>query len=171
MNLHNYGIMTEQSDIRAHVGVANKTIYAFKTASAIEAIEKHKPKTRPAYQPGVGHATAEGWLVQPDMIDDMRYLPYYSWSGWDYFSQKMTTSEKGDLAVECIIECLSIGRFPLWIDAKESSDKSVQISGTDILLVMDKRIQVKCDWYAGEKPKGTGNLFLQKSECNPLKHH
>jgi hypothetical protein len=171
MNLHEYGIITEQSDIRAHVGVANKTIYAFKTRSGVEAIETHKPQTAFASQPGVNHATAEGWLVKPTMISGLQRLKYLSWAHWGAFTESMTTSQKGDHAVKCVLDCLSIGRFPLWVNGSESNDRGVQIAGTDIVLTMNHRIQVKCDWYAGEKPLGTGNLFLQKAECNPFSRH
>jgi len=57
----------------------------------------------------------------------------------------------------------------MWINAKESEQKDVQLRGTDILVACNKRIQVKCDYRSGKKPNGTGNLFLQKSERNPFK--
>lgn len=53
--------------------------------------------------------------------------------------------------------------------AEESGDKSVQIAGTDIVVCCKKRIQVKCDSRCGERPLGTGNLFLQRAERNPLR--
>lgn len=163
-----YGIQTEGSDIRAHVSVVNKTVYAFQTEAGIKAISDNDAPTRTATQPGVDGPTAEGWLVKPEWIDDIRALRFLSWPHWGEFTQDMTTSQKGDLAVRCVIDIMAAGRFPLWIEAGEATDKDVQISGVDILLCCKKRIQVKCDWRAGEKPLGTGNLFLQKAERNPL---
>lgn len=64
---------------------------------------------------------------------------------------------------------MKIGRFPFWIDAKEDERQGVQIKGTDVVVFCNQRIQVKCDYKAGPKPEGTGNVFLQKSESNPLK--
>ncbi len=169
--LHEYGIHTEQSDIRAHVSVVNRTVYVFETAEAVAAIVALRPPIVTAKQPGCSEITAEGWLVPAVKIDGMRKLAFQTWSRWDEFSPAMTTSQKGDLAVACVVRLLEIGRFPLWIKTCESGDRRIQIAGTDILVTCDKRIQVKCDWRCGEKPKGTGNLFLQRAEQNPFKRH
>jgi len=75
----------------------------------------------------------------------------------------------GAAAVGIVVELMRRGRFPIWINnGKESDDKSIQIKGTDILLWMHQRIQVKCDWHAGD-PSKSGSLFLQRSEANPLR--
>ena len=50
--------------------------------------------------------------------------------------------------------------FPLSHDKSNSGVKCIVVNGK-------WRIQVKCDYDAG--PGGTGNLFLQTAECNPLK--
>jgi len=67
---------------------------------------------------------------------------------------------------------MRLGMFPLWARAKESDLAKLQIEGTDVLLVGEWRIQVKCDFYAGDgsHPSATGNLFLQTAELNPFKH-
>ncbi len=169
-NLVEYGIHTEESDVRAHVSVVHKNIYVFQTEAGIEAIKKHTPREATATQPGVdGLVTAEGWLVKLEWIEDLRVLKYHSWPQWGFFSPDMTTSEKGDLAVRCVLDCIKIGRFPFWIDADEEDRENVQIKGVDVVVFCDKKIQVKCDWRSGPKPQGTGNLFLQKAECNPLR--
>jgi hypothetical protein len=62
------------------------------------------------------------------------------------------------------------GRFPFWLDATEDERQNVQILGTDILVFARKKVQVKCDYKAGDKPEGSGNLFLQRAERNPLRH-
>jgi hypothetical protein len=167
-DLFEYGIQNEESDIRAHVSVTNKSIYVFQTMRGIEAIKKHSPPIRTATQPGAnGKPTAEGWLVDIDWIIDLRCLNFKTWR-WDKFSEALSTSEKGKIAVECVIEILKMGRFPLWINAKDEDRRDIQIKGTDILLFCHQRIQAKCDWRAGKKPLGTGNLFLQKAERNPF---
>jgi len=161
------GILTEDCDIRAHVSVCNRTVYVFPTRHGREAIERYEPQLRSACQPGVIGKTAEGWLVQLEWIEDLRKKRFESWEGWDRFKQTMTTSEKGKCAVACVIELMKRGHFPFWLDASEDDRENVQIKGTDILVFCRKRVQVKCDWRAGE----TGNLYLQKAERNPLRRY
>ena len=166
--LFDYGIQTEASDIRAHVSVVNKTIYVFQTRNGIRAIEEYRPELRPAFQNGVAGKTAEGWLVRPEWINDLRLLRFESWS-WDKFTPCLSTTEKGRLAVECVLAVMRLGRFPFWIDASESDRENVQRKGTDILVFCRKKVQVKCDYRGGALPLGTGHLFLQKAERNPLR--
>ena len=168
MPLFRYGIETEKSDIRAHVGVANRAIYVFPTANALRRVSSHHYQEVTAGQPGVEGITARGWRVPWEDIPDIRKVSLFSWDDWDRFSPELSTSKKGELAVGVVLKCLEQGRLPLWISASETSNFSLQISGTDIVLG-DIKIQVKCDWRAGERPRGTGNLFIQHSERNPLK--
>jgi hypothetical protein len=169
--LFEYGIHTELSDVRAHVSVVNRTIYVFPTKAGVQAIEKHKPELRPAYQAGVNGATAEGWLVKWDSISDIRRLRFHSWPGWQSFKVTLTTTQKGVLAVDCVVSSMRMGKFPFWLDASEDERENVQVKGTDIVVFCRKKVQVKCDWKSGEPPLGSGNLFLQKAERNPLKRH
>lgn len=166
--LFDYGIHTENSDIRAHVSVVNRTIYAFETARGVEAVKKHNPPEKYAGQPGVEGHTARGWILKPAMIEGLRSLAFHSWTGWEQFSQEMSTSQKGHMAVKCVCDCMRIGRFPFWINSTEDDRENVQIKGVDIVVFCRKKIQVKCDWYSGPPP-GTGNLFLQSAERNPNK--
>jgi len=170
-DLYPYGIYEENSDIRAHVSVKNKTIYIFKTIEGIKAIEKHSPPLVEASQDGITGRTALGWLVKIEWIEDLQRKRYHSWDKWKIFNKNLSTSEKGKLAVECVLEIMEKGRFPLWIKATEDERKNIQIEGTDILVFCNHRIQVKCDYKCGEQPNGTGNLFLQKAERNPLKRY
>ena len=155
--------------MRAHVSVVNRTIYVFQTHLGIEAIERTNPTLRTATQPGVNGPTAEGWLVDVNAIKDLRRLKFASWERWDEYRERASTSEKGALAVECVRTAMKRGRFPFWLDATEDDRENVQIKGTDILIFCRKRVQVKCDYRCGDKPLGTGNLFLQKAERNPFK--
>ena len=169
--LFEYGIHTESSHVRAHVSVVNATIYAFPTHRGVEAILRERPILRLAFQDGVAGATAEGWLVKVEWITDLRRVKFYSWEGWKDFHERLSTRQKGVLAVRCVIEAMKRGRFPFWLDASEDERETVQITGTDILVFCKKRVQVKGDYRGGDSPPGTGNLFLQKAERNPLKRH
>ena len=162
-----HGIFEENSDVRAHVSVLEKIIYVFPTKNGISAIRTHNPTIREAFQPGVEGATATGWLVRPEWIEDLRRLRFTYWDRWLEFDERMPTNKKGRLAVECVIESMRKGRFPFWMDATEDQRENIQISGTDILVFCKKRVQVKCDYPVGK----TGNLFLQKNERNPLKRY
>jgi hypothetical protein len=173
-DLFEYGIQTEHSDIRAHVSVVNKVIYVFPTQNGLAAIVEHEHEAPlvDAGQEGVIGRTACGWLIKPEWIADMRRLPYGSWPRWAEFdNKKLTTTQKGALAVDCVLQTMRIGRFPFWLNATEDERQNVQLDGTDILVFCKKKVQVKCDAKCGERPLGTGNLFLQKAERNPLKRH
>jgi len=167
--LTEYGIHTEDSDVRAHVSVVNRCILAFRTMAGRDAITRLDPPLRSARQPGVDAVTAVGWIVPVDEIEDLRTLRFYSWPKWGRFTPELSTSEKGSLAVQCVIDCLAAGRFPLWIVAEENDERAVQIRGTDIVLSGKTKIQVKCDYRSGPAPLGTGNVFLQQAEMNPLR--
>jgi hypothetical protein len=171
VKLVGYGIHTEQSDIRAHVSVVARCIYVFETYRGLDAIKAHDPKLVPAFQVGVDGPTATGHLVKTEWIQDLRRVKYHSWH-WERFSPDLSTTEKGKLAVLCVSDALRIGRFPMWLNGTESLRKEIQISGTDIIVMCNKRIQVKCDYNGGDRADGgTGNLFLQNAERNPLKRY
>ena len=170
-DLVEYGIQNENSDIRAHVSVMNRAVYVFKTAAGRAAIDRYNPKRRSASQPGADGVTAIGWLVKPEWIDDLRTLRFESWPRWSEFKPGMSTVEKGNLAVACVIECIRRGKFPFWLETKECETVDIQVAGTDIVVAANVRIQVKCDRRSGPQPLGTGNLFLQQYERNPLKLH
>ena len=55
--------------------------------------------------------------------------------------------------------------IPVAFHIQEVTDRTMQISGTDILVSARYKIQVKCDWRVGD----TGNIYLQTQERNPLK--
>jgi len=171
IDLIEYGIHTEKSDIRAHVSVVNRSVYVFQTMEALDVIRRYEPPLRTAFQPGIDFPTAEGWLASIDWFSDLRNLKFYSWPGWDRFADEMTTTEKGALAVECVTALMENARFPIWINAQESGETEIQIAGTDIVVFCNRKVQVKCDWRCGHKPLGTGNLFLQRAERNPLAYH
>ena len=168
-----YGILNEESDIRAHVSVVNQTIYVFQTKAAVAALQLHEPRLVKCFQPGVDGATSEGWPMPMEWIGGLRACNAKFWEGWANFTDRTTMplDRRGHWAVQCVLYAMRCGRFPFWIDAEEEDRASIQIQGVDILVVCRKRVQVKCDWIAGARPLGSGNLFLQKTECNPLKLH
>jgi hypothetical protein len=168
--LFEYGIHNEHSDIRAHVGVVARMVFVFKKQAGIDAMQE--AEERCASQPGVnGIPTGLGKIVPIGSIAGLRLIKLTHWPIWEKFSNIMTTTEKGKLAVWIVIETLKRGYFPLWIDATETDDKNIQILGTDIIIDLKKRVQVKCDWRAGPRHIDgcSGNVFLQTYECNPLR--
>lgn len=161
--LFEYGIHEEKSDIRAHV--TNREVIIFKTSECRIALSKGGYRKALAYQPNCKHPTAYGVLVPPDQINDVRKLKFISWSRWDEFDDRWDTTTKGKWAVDCVIELIRLGRFPFWLDVEQTKNIKIDIEGTDILLAMNQRIQVKCDYPCAK----TGNLYIQTHECNPLK--
>lgn len=171
------GIQTEDSDIRAHVSFCNNTVYIFETQCGRDAIERIKPEEADASQIGVEGRTGRGWKVPIKEIAGMRAIKPSLWEGWERWNhdlllvpmkdgkREFSTSEKGRRAVECVKYVMKHGRFPFWLDAAEDDRQCVQINGTDILVFVKKRVQVKCDARAGI----TRNLFLQNAERNPLR--
>ncbi len=169
--LFDYGIAQEQSDIRAHVAVAMRTIFVFRTKIAAALLGRpHQYRLVSAGQPGVEGPTATGYLVPPGDIPGIRRIECCKDPRWwaHFTDERADTGAKGDAAVGVVVWLLRYGRFPLWVDADESEDRDIQRSGTDIIVCCKQRIQVKCDWHAGN-PAKSGCLFLQVSERNPLK--
>jgi hypothetical protein len=170
--LVDYGIHTEGSDIRAHVGVLARKVYVFPTAEGLDLINTGRYSLITGSQPGVNGDTFAGYRVPTRDFPNLRVLRYESWQGWEEFGPRQdskSTAEKGARAVDVVLSLLKLGRFPLWIDAQEEEDPEVQIKGVDILICCKKQVQVKCDWKAGDGHGCYGNLFLQRMECNPLK--
>jgi len=164
--LVDYGIQTEDSDIRAHVSVIARRVYVFKTPEGRKAAEASHRIGR-AYQHGV--LTARGKLVTPDTINGCLVVEIPD----DIFEKArfvVTDSEptKGNKAVFVVKEMLKRGLVPVDTVHQECLDKEKQIRGVDIEITAAVKLQVKCDWFAGHKALGgTGNLFLQFQECNP----
>ena len=72
------------------------------------------------------------------------------------------------------LDMLKKGLISLPINATIIDDKDIQIAGTDIIVCSHLKIQVKCDYRAGNKKhhrRVTGNLFLQIAECNPERRY
>jgi len=170
--LFDYGIQTEKSDIRCHVAPGTRMIFVFQTKAALSILNGKYPLVD-GFQPNIGYATARGYLVPPDDIPGLRRVRWTSTPWWGWFSGDQSASQKGKQAVRVVTELIKEGRFPLWGLSSESCSVDTQKAGVDIVLSGIWRIQVKCDFNAGkdEKNCGTGNLFLQIAETNPLGLH
>jgi len=177
--LIDYGIQNENSHIRAHVCPVVKRIYVFPTANGVAAMESGDYPERSASQPGYDGVTAKGYLVPPFNIGDCVSVSVNDnvWAALRFDNGEKLT-EKGDKAVRLVVGMLKRGLFPFPVVAEEIRDEDLQIKGADILVkagVIAKEgtvIQVKCDFKGGEKSLGgTGNLFLQTAECNPLRRY
>lgn len=173
--LFDYGIHNEASNIRAHVAPLSCCVFVFPRVSALKAIQKHKPKTVKAWQPGFDFPTAEGYLINPSQIPYIRTIKIDP-TRFEGFSEELTTTEKGDKAVYIVEQMLKAGKFPLWLEGEFVNDQSIQVTGTDVTVSGRWKIEVKCDYRAshtkGEpNPRCTGNLFLQIAEVNPGKYH
>jgi len=175
--LYPFGIQNEQSDLRAHVCPLVRRVYVYPTAEGRKAVLSGAWPKRSASQPGVEGATAEGYLVPPFAIRRCVSLEF-SPAAWDTIALKEgeDTSAKGQKAVCLVAGMIRNGVFPLPYSVEglnADPDKTMQIKGDDIILTLGAEqvhIQVKCDFRGGDKAQGgTGNLFLQTAERNPLK--
>lgn len=171
--LFEHGIFAENSDIRAHVAPGTRSVYVCRTQLLQDHIRLNPDKYRivGAGQIGVAGQTSKGYAVVWSEIPDIRRIRWDSGRWWERFSQNDSTTTKGKKACGVVGDLLRLGRFPLWYvqPAVDSKVVSLQHKGTDLLLCDQWRIQVKCDWNAGEG--GTGNLYIETHERNPLRRH
>lgn len=165
LSLIEHGIHNETGDLRVHVCFGTRSIYIFFVEDVLKAIEKNNYIEMPARQNGYDGVTALGYLVPPHDIsrciritmtdEDMAYAP----------DKNADTSEKGVAAA--IVAKRYIPPHRRNEDATLEEDKK----GTDY-FAKGKKVQVKCDWMGGETDiGGTGNLFIQSSEINPLQKY
>jgi hypothetical protein len=169
-----YGIQNEGSNIRVHVCYVAKYAYEYPTQSGIDAIKNEGLRRATATQPGVDFITARGVLVPPEAIDHCRWyrIPDEILSS-HRISKSMSTSEKGDKAAHIVADMMRGNAMPIlcgdgWVIVVRQ--KQLQFDGVDIRATV--KIQVKLDMRGGHKKfGGTGNLFLQTHERNPLKQY
>lgn len=172
MTLHPYGITEEQSDIRAHVSLPGRRAIIYRTADMVALVSARQYREATATQPNVDYETAKGWLVPLDDIQPQCVLKstVFPWAKWNH--DAMDCGQKGDMAVLCVRSAIISNKFPLWVCGHVTEDKELDIRGTDIIVVARRRIQVKYDAPSYPKEEGgSGNLFIQTHECNPLKIH
>lgn len=165
-----YGIHNEESDIRAHVGVLAGCVYVFRTADGIQAISNYSGKPKQAFQPGVSYATALGYPIHWKNIPRILAIPCRKLIDHYNILQTDTTSIKGAKCSKVVESLIRSGYFPLPVQPEEVTSATIQRKGIDLIVEGKWRIQVKCDYRAGEgHPECTGNLYLQIAESNPLK--
>ena len=171
-----YGIQTEQSDLRAHVGVLAGKVYVYSTVKGLATLQAGIQQgiyaPRGAYTE-VGHRgeklqTATGYPVPVGHIKHMA-IEAAALIKAQGFAETDSTTVKGDKAVAVVQALLRHGLFSLPTASEIVTDVQMQRSGLDVVVRGQWRIQVKCDWRCGTGAPGcTGNLFLQVAECNPF---
>lgn len=164
--LYEYGIQTEDSDIRAHVSVVSGKVYVFPTKPAVALCLSGRYPARQAWQPGISYPTAKGYIVPWRDIPNIVPVAASRFIKEQKFSNSDSTTLKGEKASNVVERLIRLGWFPLAVMPIVSQETELQRSGIDIIVHGTWRIQVKCDYNSGEG--GTGNLFLQVAERNPL---
>jgi hypothetical protein len=160
-----YGPEEDKSDIRIHVGFATSTVFVFPSKSALE-WELDRDPDWCVGQMGVIGQTGRGILVPWREMRGIRSVSFPS--EWTTVSRHDDEVLKGECAVRVVKLLLNQGRIPWCSEGIEISDAELQIEGKDLIVSRPISIQVKCDWLAGDKPLGSGNLAIQTYERNPL---
>jgi len=169
-----YGITTEQSDYRLHICFAEGYAYLYPTEAGREAVASGNHTVYRAYQPGVGGATALGVRVSPTEIPGCKRTPIPpKWLEYVNCQSNESTPIKGRKAVEIAVQLLKRGKLPIELRCNEACGVDLQISGVDLIVTSEVRIQVKCDYYGGLEPTKypTAGLYLQTHERNPRGLH
>lgn len=166
-----YGISQCESKFCVHVGFQVGCIYMFPTSAGQEAVENKLGIVRSANQPGVVYATARGRAVpwrQVRGIEEIR-IPEDILTRLSC-QRRESTSIKGHKALMVVKELLLRGLLPIELQLGEVKESDLQIKGFDIIVRANLTIQVKCDYRCGTRDLGgTGNVYLQTHELNPLK--
>lgn len=166
-----YGIKQEKSNIRAHVCPAAKYVYVYQTKVVQDLIQRQA--YREVSVTTNGQTTAKGLLVPLDDIPGLRRVPIADkmWEKMDIQSDQ-STSVKGRKAHELVEKLIERDRFPLFNKPISITNLDLQYAGVDLMVVEDKKIQVKCDLKGGDKRHGgSGNLFIQTYESNQYKQY
>lgn len=177
MKLIEYGIQNEKSDIRVHVSAATLHAYVFPTKNGAYVIQSKQYNAKIVTSDAGGGdciVTAKGYAVPIGDIPDCLFIPIPKHLASSHVRQLLAaadTSQRGNWAVSIVKSMILEGLLPISFDILDAS-KSMQIQGTDIIVSMQTRIQVKFDWAAGPRHLGgSGNIFLQVAESNPFGMH
>jgi hypothetical protein len=168
--LSKHGIQTERAAYRCHVCLGEGGVYVFSTASALHAISQLPDKyKRSAYQQGVDGPTAQGYVVKIKDIPGcvvMKIPQSILEDARRRVNIDSPTSAKGQAARDVVIAMLQRGSLPLPM-AATIAPRQDDIDGIDLYVENERwSLQVKCDWKGGLT--GTGNLYIQTHERNPL---
>lgn len=169
--LVDYGIQNEESDIRVHICPQTNMAYVYQTQLCRDVVTSGNFRQGQAYTGNI--VTGVGYLVPPEQIPECVGIDLLSsGSAGIPFSSGESTSLKGDKAVQVVKHLIDTKQFPVKMKITDIDDKTMQISGTDIVIQTKLKIQVKCDYRGGPRSRGgTGNLFIQTKECNPYHRH
>jgi len=170
MNLVEYGIYEEKTDYRAHVCFPDGGVYLYRTNDAVDLLSTACYPVKEAHQQGVDFATARGYIVPiPDIPGIRRFEIPGEWLAKLPVSRDSDTSAKGKAAMQVVKAMLKKGKIAFALNSNEVMDRQLQIEGADIIIDCHIRIQVKCDWMGGLS--GSGELYIQTHECNPVGRH
>jgi len=179
--LANYGIHTEQADLRLHVCVLARKVYVFEPSAALAAVSRRATTDQAGHKTvyTAGILTATGYAIPVAEIDPV--YPINVPAGWlnhDLRSnapivihRDMDTSTKGARAERLVMRMWLHGYLSGWIrplSLQQITAQRDQLKGKDFQAIAPS-IQVKCDYAGGQGPDCTGNLFIQLSEVNPFK--
>jgi len=168
--LVDYGILQEESDYRVHVGPRARKVYWFKTQEAVDYCEGNDIPKHQTYTDGI--VTAIGYTPYWQDIPNIQSAdpPEEIWIRLD-FSRYDAPSVKGEKAELVYEYCVNKNIIVLPMKGVQRiEDVETQLRGIDCILI-PPTVQIKCDYYCGDGPGCTGNLYLQVSECNPHSSH
>ena len=155
-------------DYRIHVCFGEGMAYYYKTMEAIQVIRDGDYRLVDGYESGVNYATSKGYLVPPADIGGCKHVQIPGeWLRNLNCQENDSPEDKGSKAVRVAHGLIREGKLFLTPVRCQVTSKQEDLDGTDLRVY--SRVQVKCDWPGGVG--GTGYLFIQVAECNPLKRH
>ncbi len=151
------GIEQEKADLRFHVSVITRHVFVFEPKYALEAIESHNYKQKPAYTGDL--ITAKGYLVPPRDIKKIRWyrIPDDIFAE-AYFKENASTSIKGKKAEIVVNQMIERGIISTALKVVHVGDKEMQFNGEDLISLRAESLSIKCDWRSG--PKRWGGYWL-----------
>lgn len=146
-------------------------MYVFPTEAGREAVLSGRYQITPV-KVGGAHV-GEGYLVPPGDIRACLCIPIPQRLLDQFpYTTEVSTSAKGDAACEIVSAMMAEGLLPIGLTVEDvPPGHALQIAGADIIATCNHRVQVKCDYVGGDREGGSGFLFLQVRERNPLKRY
>lgn len=166
-----YGIHNNQSDLQIHVCARAKKVYVFTPDHARSALREKEFRVGQARTGAI--ITGKGQLVPPNAITGCkRYDIPDDILLSENIQQMDPPGLKGRKAEAIARKMIARGIISLVLSTVTVTDVEMQRTGADLMTVNAQNYEVKCDFSGGETQfGGTGNLFIQEYECNPLGIH
>jgi len=173
--LVDYGIQSCESEYTVHVCPKSGKVYVFRTQIGQELARTHLYLEKSVWTKLPGNKrceTAKGYPVPWNHFAGIRFYDIPD----DLLRthgklEKASTSQKGGWAEQVFQKMCEHGLIDHDTTSATVDDLDRQIRGIDV-EVQAPTYQVKYDGPGGHKEfGGTGNLFLQTQECNPLGLH